>query len=246
VFYGALDADTCLAEIRAPVGASVIVGSFRPLRPLCVVDLKAMERVYQNKSMFDPNFQIDGERCQFLRSLSRRLSFPVMPSDEQLDYVVTQVICEYLATLSPQLDGILYPSTQSGGGKTNIVLFSHASRVQKSSLPNGTKTEIHVDQCSDDDEDIEITITHTIPKLDDASSASPNKNSTDDLMDFGFGGWVPSDVAKQELREADPTLVLIEGSLQVMDIKGIEYKTEKVPVRLSIHDLKEQSSDFDF
>ena len=34
VFYGAMDRDTCVAEVRAPVGAHVVVGRFEVVRPV--------------------------------------------------------------------------------------------------------------------------------------------------------------------------------------------------------------------
>lgn len=45
VFYGATDVETCIAEIRAPVGSSVVSGRFSPLRSLRVLDLTRLKRI---------------------------------------------------------------------------------------------------------------------------------------------------------------------------------------------------------
>jgi hypothetical protein len=56
VFYGAESADTCLAEIRAPVGNSVVVGRFEIIRPVRLLDMDALADVYVRGSHFDPDF----------------------------------------------------------------------------------------------------------------------------------------------------------------------------------------------
>lgn len=42
VFYGALDIDTCVTEIRPPVGSSVVVGRFEIIRPVRLLDMDAL------------------------------------------------------------------------------------------------------------------------------------------------------------------------------------------------------------
>lgn len=66
----------------------------------------------------------------FLKELSGRFTRPAMPEREHLDYLVKQVVAEYLAS-EYRLDGLLYPSVQvakdlPATSRTNIVLFHHA------------------------------------------------------------------------------------------------------------------------
>ena len=57
----------------------------------------------------------------FLRSLSRRITRPVMPDDEAMDFLVTQAIADFLATeSSTSLDCIFYPSIQAAGNASNV------------------------------------------------------------------------------------------------------------------------------
>lgn len=62
-----------------------------------------------NGSLFDPEFATQLERASFLGRLARRIRMPVMPDDEATDYLVTQVMADFLADrLDPPLDGIAY------------------------------------------------------------------------------------------------------------------------------------------
>ena len=54
VFYGAFDPDTCVAEVRAPVGSHVVVARFELLRPVRLLDFDALSEVYVPGSHFDP------------------------------------------------------------------------------------------------------------------------------------------------------------------------------------------------
>lgn len=74
-----------------------------------------------------------------MRELSSRLSAPVMPELQERDYLITQVIADYLA-MHPEgkIDGILYRSTQMRGRANasagdNVVLFPKASQVRGAS-----------------------------------------------------------------------------------------------------------------
>ena len=143
VFYGAMDQQTCVSELRAPVGAHVIVGKFNYLRPVRLLDVDALFDVYAEGSYFDPNYSERNGRAAFLRQLVREISRPVMPKDEALEYLPTQAVAEYLANnVSPRVDGIIFLSSQTGGDGRNVVLFNHARRVEPSNLPEGTSAEV--------------------------------------------------------------------------------------------------------
>jgi hypothetical protein len=96
VFYGALDANIALAEIRPPVGSEVMIGNFNILRELRLLDVEALKSVFSKRSIFDGAFISKLEQAKFLGRLSDRITRPVMPSDEPSDYLVTQAIADYL------------------------------------------------------------------------------------------------------------------------------------------------------
>lgn len=113
VFYGARSLKVALAEVRPPVGSKAVVGKFSVARRLRLLDLGALKRVNVKGSVFDPAYADRLERVAFLGTLCDRLSQAVMPDDEAAGYLVTQVVADYLANVS-HLDGIIFPSVQSG------------------------------------------------------------------------------------------------------------------------------------
>ncbi len=136
VFYGAFDRETCIAELRPPVGGSVISGQFRLTRDVRVLDFKVLEKAYEPAytSMFDPDYRLKQDRKKFLRMLHEKISSPVLPKQER-EYLTTQVIAEYLSTQhSPAIDGVIFKSAQYEGG-LNIVLFSHVVAVELAFAP---------------------------------------------------------------------------------------------------------------
>src|SRR3546814_17538521 len=86
-FYGAIDEATCIAEIRPPVGAHVVVGRFEVLRPLHLLDLRALENLSPQANPFAPQFEAKRDRAHFLRSLGEQISRPVLPGAETPGYL---------------------------------------------------------------------------------------------------------------------------------------------------------------
>lgn len=125
VFYGALDAETCLAETRPSIGNDIAVIQTTTTQALRILDFRRLEQSYKQLSYFQPDFTEEVERGAFLRRLQNLISQPVVPGRE-LDYLITQTMAEYLGHVhSPKLDGILFKSTQQSGG-TNVVLFQNS------------------------------------------------------------------------------------------------------------------------
>lgn len=132
-FYGALERLTCIAELRPPVGGSVVSGEFRLNKEVRVLDFRRLEKsdLGPAPSFFDPKYFDKEGRRNFLRYLHREITLPVLPGLER-DYMTTQVIAEYLAThCKPQIDGVVFKSAQEETG-TNIVLFSHVACAPES------------------------------------------------------------------------------------------------------------------
>lgn len=139
IFYGAYDESTAIAEIRPPVGCRVVVGKFEIIRPLRLLDLTALDGAsIELESIFKPGSRSKMERSLFLRTLSTRLSRPVMPHEEDINYLPTQVIAEYLAN-KLNLDGIIYPSVQGADSSSNVALFHRSSRVDQPQFPPGSQ-----------------------------------------------------------------------------------------------------------
>lgn len=123
VFYGALDSDSCLAEMRPALGGRVLVGEFRTTRVLRVLDFRRLEAArLAELSYFDSKYAEQRERLAFLRRLHALISRPVAPGHED-EYLITQTLTEYLAHVHrPTFDGVIFQSVQRQGG-ANMVLF---------------------------------------------------------------------------------------------------------------------------
>jgi hypothetical protein len=151
VFYGANEPRVAIAEVRPPVGSQVAVARFDIIRPLRLLDLTALSAVSEGGSIFDPALAGRLERAMFLRSLSQRMTQPVMPDDEAFDYLPTQVIADFLATENePAIDGIVFPSVQAAGNALNISLFHKAARVEELTIPAGTEIQASTGHMGED------------------------------------------------------------------------------------------------
>lgn len=133
-FYGAFERMTCIAELRPPVGCSVVSGQFRLNKEVRVLDFGRFESadLGPTPSFFDPKCFGKIGRRNLLRRLHDEITQPVLPGMER-NYLTSQVIAEYLAThCKPKLDGVIFKSVQESSG-TNIVLFSHVACPAQSS-----------------------------------------------------------------------------------------------------------------
>jgi hypothetical protein len=137
VFYGSFEGDkrdTCISEIRPPVGAVVIVGKFKIVRPIHILDLTLFndpDLVWP--SMFQPNFNQKIKELKFIKKFHDEISKPILPDDEPLEYIPTQALTEFLANHSKfKLDGIIFASSQTGGTGKNITLFNTTTMLENS------------------------------------------------------------------------------------------------------------------
>lgn len=158
VFYGASSVSTAISEIRPPVGSEVISAKFRIIRPLKLLNLKALKTAWESGSMLDPSYITKRQQITFLRTLTSKIINPVLPGEEEFNYIPTQVIAEYLAN-SPEfnLDGILYPSVQQSTSDIhpdfNVVLFHKASCVKYLELPTKEDCDVNYWQQYDENDD---------------------------------------------------------------------------------------------
>lgn len=137
VFYGALDADTAVAEVRPPVGSKVAVAQFHLSRDLRLLDVSALQTIKAVGSIFDPETIKKMEKANFFKILSREISRAIMPQEETSEYLPTQAVADYLAN-EAGLDGMVFPSVQAGQKSSNVVLFHKSSRVGEVDYPPGT------------------------------------------------------------------------------------------------------------
>lgn len=113
VFYGALSAETAIAEVRPSVGGLVVVGQFRPKKTLRLLDLTRLNEVKSAGSIFAPDYGERTTRLAFLSGFHTLIAKAVQPHDEPIEYIPTQVVAEYVSS-ALGLDGIIYGSAQVG------------------------------------------------------------------------------------------------------------------------------------
>ncbi|GAJ96063.1 RES family NAD+ phosphorylase [Rhizobium rhizogenes] len=158
-FYGATTPEICVAEVRPPVGSKVAIAKFDLIRPLQLLDLNALREIYTIGSIFDPSYARSLGRVTFLRRLCERISRPIMPGDQDSEYLITQAVADYLATeCVVPLDGILFPSVQAGGEGVNVVLFHKASYSKELVIRDGAELSVW-----DNDEPISYMVFETVP-----------------------------------------------------------------------------------
>ena len=143
LFYGSFDPETCIAEIRPPVGTYAVIARFEVIRSLRLLDFRKLTEAFEPISHFHPQYTAKRDRDTFLKAFGLEISIPVHPQEENLGYLPTQAVAEYLAQRRDlKLDGLIFNSTQSGKeGSTNVVLFQHAARVE--SLTDSYSAEWH-------------------------------------------------------------------------------------------------------
>ena len=89
---------------------------------------------------------------------------PIMPDDQDLDYLVTQAIADFLADAKqPRIDGIAFPSSQSSKKALNVVLFRNAAGVELLDIPVGTKIASYTTSGSDDGPETDYWVYENLP-----------------------------------------------------------------------------------
>jgi hypothetical protein len=223
VFYGAFDIDTCLAEVRPPVGSHVVVGEFRLLRPMQLLNFGRLASMPFTHDPFDPEHQEALERWTFLRSLSQRFSMPVMPGVEEFEYLLTQMACEYIGEVAAaEIDGIIFPSAQRHHATSNVALFERASVVESWEVPEGT-TMTYCCHPHREEEDAEHIVTEMVPRT---SAKKARDELPWDLLDWN--GFPPG----FKERDFAPSLALPRDGITVIGVKAVSYTREDRPVKV--------------
>ncbi|MFC4158624.1 RES family NAD+ phosphorylase [Chitinimonas lacunae] len=122
VLYMAFDEETCLAEMRPPLGCQSAIIQVKTKRDLRILDFSLLERVHCEINYFHQDFLSEVKKRGFLRALHQLISQPVMPGMET-DYIMTQAMAEYLSSVHCHpVDGIKFSSAHRKNG-FNLVLF---------------------------------------------------------------------------------------------------------------------------
>ena len=213
MFYGATDKYTSVSEVRPVVGGFVVVGKFKPLCKLRILDLDALTEIQITGSRFDPEYPKRRSRAAFLKRFVREIGKPVLPEDETLGYLTAQLVAKFFADeFDGGVDGMIYRSSQSAGDGRNIVLFNHASQVKP------------IDCC-------QLPEKYLVTKY-------PNDDDNEQwkiLVDLtGDGKNDACETCHQNVNEGvdqrDSSIELDLCSVEVHSVTGVKYQTERVKV----------------
>lgn len=220
VFYGANDPKVALAEIRPPVGSQVVIARFEITRPIRLLDLTAFEKIKVKGSVFDPIFGHRLEQAMFLGNLSSRITKPVMPDDEAVDYLATQAIADFLANdAAMDIDGIIFPSVQADGKALNVVLFHKAAKVATEEFPAGTEVDAWLGMTTEDGWEADYNIAVRIPP---AEAALEKGSASAAIEQFGLYDLDNSD----DFPDHRVTTLKIDlTSLKLHIIRAVEFTT---------------------
>lgn len=245
VFYGATDAETCIAEIRAPVGSMVVIGQFHPVRDLRVLDLTLLGKVFLQGSFFDSEHTESMSRVHFLKRVVDELSQPVLPGAEAREYLPTQVVAEYLGThVDMKLDGVVFASSQTtrldnheqsadedSYGK-NVVLFSRACILEPYELPHGSEIGVQRYHGDPDDPEQRIVIWESVQNECEQKGRRDLESHSVDLLR----------PAEPYENQGEACIRLNMESVEVRQIEGVSYRTS--PFHVARYRTKNEKSRF--
>ena len=163
VFYGAFDRDTCLAEVRPPVGSKVVMGKFELLRPVRLLDPAALEDVFVQRSYFDPLFAQRPQKMRISPNVIVSLFYARNAWGRRLRLFIDSGCLRIPGNvIEPQLDGIIFPSAQGGEG-SNVTFFNRPGLIESSNLPKGTTKRCYT-HGYDDTDDLDISLWVELPQ----------------------------------------------------------------------------------
>jgi len=210
MFYGATDKSTVISEVRPVIGGFVVVGKFEFLRKLRIIDLDAMTEVSVDGSRFDPEYPKRRSRAAFLKRFVREIGTPVLPGDEILGYLITQMISEFFANeFAGGLDGMIYKSSQTDGDGRNLVLFNHACQTRSIDCTKSATRRMESEDVNDDENERWKIVIDT--RDNKGKTCHEHANETRD--------------------QCQPTLGLDLDDVEVYSVTGVRYEKELVNVQ---------------
>jgi len=212
VFYAAFDIETCISELRLPVGENIISGQFKLEQQITVLDLTGLDNIktdnVHGNNENDDDYSLK-DRLVFLQKVSAEISKPISPHMESLEYMPTQAFAEYLAHhYEPKIDAVIYSSTQTNGKGKNIVFLNRASKVSNIQTPkNGEYKAMLIDK------------TYFIkPSLEKTNRFEMDAGQWNEYENMHFSENYETDDNKY--------LSFVEGSLKLHRLKAINYEVE--------------------
>ena len=141
MFYGATKKELALAEVRPYIDSCVIVAEVEILRPIRLLNIPKLHEFLQRTSIFSTEYPREAARAKFIRNLESRISRPIMPHDQDLDYLPTQALADFLAGKESylQFDGLIYSSSILKDDGYNVVLFHNNSKNEELIFPPNPK-----------------------------------------------------------------------------------------------------------
>ncbi len=228
VFYGANNRKAAIAEARPPVGSQIALAQFEIIRKLRLLDLTALSdiRVTQNLSDFGLAGRMEG--AVFLRLLSERIMRPMMPDDDPFECLATQALADFLATEAPvPIDGIIFPSLQTGGDDLYVVLFYKAARLEALNVPEGTEISASTGYWREDGWVEDYEVVHTIAPLH--KEVHKNEQESKSLDFTAIAEAMPLDPREVDWREI--SLRIVHDSMEVHRVKHTEFATDRFTVK---------------
>lgn len=118
--YFATDELTAIKEIRAKQGEQIAIGKFSITDELKLIDFR-FQTMKDKVNIFNDDLDLS-LYCQqrFIKDFLQDISKPIKDNDQQLEYVPTQIMAEYIWHLG--YDGFLFDSSQNESG-VNLVIF---------------------------------------------------------------------------------------------------------------------------
>lgn len=225
-FYGATTSEIAIAEVRPPVGSQVAVAKFDLTRQLNLLDLALLKDVSVVGSIFDPQHAGELGRMMFLRKLCDRIVRPIMPDDQESEYLTTQAIADYLATEGRvPLDGIIYPSVQAGSEGLNVVLFHKASRCQELVIPDLIETDARTYQDYESGPEPDYTVIDWIKSKDSSETDEDGSKKSKSIISSTDRDYFPT----SDTRE--PTLKVDLDTVSVHVIRAVNFVADEHTVR---------------
>lgn len=149
-FYGALDRDTCQAELRPIAGVKIATCAFKAIKGFELIDLDVLQKIKPSDIGWrqDPFQEGLGNKIDSVYFFSQLYSELVKPSTagDVKTYRLTQLFFEVLrVNFLNQVHGIAFSSVQRGGRGKNVVLFPEYSVTQNGDgeiyYPHGCSVE---------------------------------------------------------------------------------------------------------
>ncbi len=119
--YLCMDEETTLYEVRALLYDFVTIAKFKNNVQIKIINLNETE-IYDPLQLSEVQ-ELSGflQHLPFIKELSDELSKPLRRFDDELDYIPTQFLCEFIKSLG--YDGIEYKSSLHKKG-TNFAIFN--------------------------------------------------------------------------------------------------------------------------